>query len=149
MLTTPGKLSRVMVYGIFGTACIAGLIAALAMPDHRDAAEAQIAAVYLALLIGSNKAFNAQPLWGFRPLGVIAAFVGTGLLPATLIHVTLAKIAPGQSDHAGLLLGHGMVVGLAAFLTAMFAAPAIQIWQKYGGRVGSHDRASLTVTFYL
>ena len=131
-----------MVYGTFGTACIAGLIAALAMPDHLDAGEAQIAAVYLTLLIGSNKAFNAQPLWGFRPLGVIAAFVGTGLLPATIIHVALAEIEPGQSDHAGTLLGHGAVVGLAAILTAMFAAPAIQIWQKY-------DRASLTVTFYL
>ena len=78
-----------------------GTHCSLAMPDHLDTGEAQIAAVYLTLLIGSNKAFNAQPLWGFRPLGVIAAFVGTGLLPATIIHVALAEIEPGQSDHAG------------------------------------------------
>ena len=111
MLTTPEKWCRVMVYGTFGTACITGLIAALAMPDSLDTAEAQIAAVYLTLLIGSNKAFNAQPLWGFRPLGVIAAFVGTGLLPATIIHVALAEIEPGRSDHAGTLSGYGIAVG--------------------------------------
>ena len=139
MLTTPEKWCRVMVYGTFGTACITGLIAALAMPDSLDTAEAQIAAVYLTLLIGSNKAFNAQPLLGFRTFGVIAAFVGTGLLPATIIHVALAEIEPGRSDHAGTLLGYGIVVGFAAILTAMFSAPAIQIWQKYGDRVGSHD----------
>lgn len=40
-----------MVYGTFGTACILGLIVALAIPDSLDVAEAQIAAVYLTLLV--------------------------------------------------------------------------------------------------
>ena len=51
MLTTPKKFPRVMVYGTFGTACILGLIVALAIPDSLDVAEAQIAAVYLTLLV--------------------------------------------------------------------------------------------------
>ena len=127
------------MYGTFGTACITGLIAALAIPDTLDTAEAQIAAVYLTLLIGSNKAFNAKPLCGFQTLGVIAAFVGTGLLPATIIHVALAEIEPGQSDHAGTVFGHAIVVGFAAILTAMFSAPAIQIWERYGDRVSSNN----------
>ena len=70
MLTTPKKYCRVMVYGTLGTACIAGLIVALASPDEYDVFEAQIAAVYLTLLIGSNKAFNAKPIYDHRLLVV-------------------------------------------------------------------------------
>ena len=139
LLTTPKKLPRVMVYGTFGTACILALFAALVIPDSLDAAEAQIAASYLTLLIGSNKAFNAKPLCRIQTLGVIAAFAGTGLLPATIIHVALAEIEPGQSNHAGTLFGHAIVVGFAAVVTLMFSAPAVQIWERYGDRVSSND----------
>lgn len=128
-----------MVYGTFGTACVTGLIAALAIPDSLDTSEAQIAAVYLTLLVGSNKAVNAKPLCGVRLLGVIAAFVGTGLLPATIIHVALAEIEPGQSDHVGTLIGHAMVLGFAAVVALIFSTPAIQVWQKYGDQVSSNN----------
>ena len=139
MLKTPKKFPRVMVYGTFGTACVTGLIAALAIPDSLDAAEAQIAAVYLTLLVGSNKAFNAKPLCGVQLLGVIAAFVGTGLLPATIIHVALAEIEPGQSDHVGTLMGHAIVLAFSAVLTLIFSTPAVGVWQKCGDRVSSND----------
>ncbi len=89
LLTAPGKYGRVIIYGILGAACIVSLIAALAVPDQLDAFEAQIAAVYLTLLIGSNKAFNAKPVFGSRILGAAATFTGAGLLPATIIHVAI------------------------------------------------------------
>ena len=128
------------MYGTFGTACVLALFAALAIPDSLDAAEAQIAAVYLALLVGSNKAFNAKPLCGVQLLGVTAAFVGTGLLPATIIHVALAEIDPGQSDHVGTLMGHTIVLAFAAGVTFLSSKPAIGVWQKYGDRVSSKDK---------
>ena len=131
MLTTPTKYFRVMVYGTLGTACIAGLIASLAEPDKLDAIEAQIAAVYLTLLIGSNKAFNAKPKFGHRLPGAIIAFTGTGLLPATIIHVAVAQIEPGQNEHLNTLMGYGMVIALAAILTAPFSHPAVKAWQYY------------------
>ena len=68
LLTTPEKYFRVMVYGTLGTVCIAAVIVALAEPDQYDVLEAQIAAVYLTLLIGSNKAFNAKPIYDYRLL---------------------------------------------------------------------------------
>ena len=70
LLTTSKKYCRAMIYGTLGTACIAGLIVALVEPDQFDVIEAQIAAVYLTLLIGSNKAFNAKPIFDHRLLVV-------------------------------------------------------------------------------
>ena len=99
MLSTPKKYCRVMIYGTLGTGCIAALIVALAYPDKWDTFEAQIAALYLVLLIGSNKAFNAKRIFGRQILGAFAMFTGTGLLPATIIHVALAQIEPGQVAH--------------------------------------------------
>ena len=139
MLKTPKKFPRVMVYGTFGTACVLALIVALAIPDNLDAAEGQIAATYLTLLIGSNKAFNAKPLCGIQWLGTVATFAGTGLLPATIIHITLAEIEPGQSNHLGTLFGHGIVIGFSAVLTLMSSKPAMGIWEKYGDRITSDN----------
>ena len=99
MLSKPNKYLRVFIYGILGTACIAALIVALAVPDKWDGFEAQVAALYLTLLIGSNKAFNANPVCGPRILATIATFTGAGLLPATFIHVAIAQMAPGQTEH--------------------------------------------------
>ena len=121
LLTTPEKYARVMVYGTLTTACIVSLIAALAVPDKLDAFEAQIAAVYLTFLIGSNKAFNAKPICGRRILGAITTFTGAGLLPATIIHVAIAQIEPGQNAHAGTLAGYGIVAGLTSLLVALFS----------------------------
>ena len=129
MLTPSNKYCRVMIYGTLGSACIASLIAALAVPDKLDTFEAQIAAVYLTLLIGSNKAFNAKPICGHRILGIITTFTGAGLLPATIIHVALAQIEPGQNAHVGILTGYGIVAVFTAFLTALFSWLAVKIWQ--------------------
>ena len=104
------RFCKVMTYGTLGTACIAALIAALAYPDKWDASQAQIAAVYLTLFIGSNKAFNAKPMYGRRSLGAIATFTGIGLLPATIIHVAVAQIEPGNNAHIGTLKGYAYVV---------------------------------------
>ena len=134
MLTTPKKYCRVMVYGTLGTACIAGLIVALADPDKFDVVEAQIAAVYLTLLIGSNKAFNAKPIFDHRLLVAIAMFAGTGLLPATIIHVAIAQIEPGQTAHLETLMGYGIVTVLSAILTAPFSFLAVKIWQTCEGK---------------
>ena len=134
MLTTGEKVCRVMVYGTLGVACIAGIITALAQPDKLDVLEAQLAAVYLTLLVGSNKAFNAKPMFGFRPLGALATFTGTGLLPATIIHVAVAQKEPGQTAHSVTLIGHGIVGGLSAFLTLMFSWAAVNMWQTYEAR---------------
>ena len=131
MLTTPKKYCRVMIYGTLGTACIVGLIAALAVPDKLDTFEAQIAAVYLTLLIGSNKAFNAKPIFGHRILGAITAFTGTGLLPATIIHVAVAQIGPGQNEHVGTLTGYAIVTALTAFLIASSSWIPVKIWQAW------------------
>ena len=130
MLTTPDKYARVMIYGTLGTACIASLVAALAMPDNLDAFEAQIAAVYLTFLIGSNKAFNAKPVCGSRILGAVTTFAGADLLPATIIHVAIAQIEPGQNAHATTLAGYGMVAGLSAILAVPFSWLAVKIWQS-------------------
>ena len=135
----PKKFPRVLVYGTFGTACGLALFVALAIPDSLDAAEAQIAATYLALLIGSNKAFNANPLCGVRWLGAVAAFVGTGLLPATIIHVALAGIEPGQTNHLGTLVGYAIVLAFGAAVALMCSGPAIHLWEKYGDRTSSSD----------
>ena len=129
MLSTSKKYCRVMIYGTLGTACIAALIVALASPDKWDTFEAQIAAVYLTLLIGSNKAFNAKPIYGHRTLGTITTFTGVGLLPATIIHVAIAQVEPGQNAHLVTLTGYGIVTALTAFLTAMFAWIPVKIWQ--------------------
>ena len=129
MLTTPKKFFRVMVYGTLGTACIVSLIAALAIPDTLDIAESQIAAVYLTFLIGSIKAFNAKPMCGKRILGSVATFTGTGLLPATIIHVAIAQIEPGQSTHVGTLLGYAVVTALTALLVAPFSVLAVKGWR--------------------
>ena len=123
------KYCRVMVYGSLGTGCIAALIVALAFPDELDAFEAQIAALYLALLIGSNKAFNAKPIFGRQLLGALAMFTGTGLLPAAIIHVALAQIEPGQATHVDNLVGLGLTTALAALLTAPFSFLVVDIWR--------------------
>ena len=120
MLSTLEKYCKMMTYGSLGTACILALIVALGMPNEFDVSEAQISALYLALLIGSNKAFNAKPVFGCRILGAIATFTGTGLLPATIIHVALAQIEPGQSAHLETLMGFGIVIAGTALITAMF-----------------------------
>ena len=130
MLTTPEKYCRAMAYGTLGTACTISLIAALASPDELDLFEAQIAAVYLTLLIGSNKAFNAKPIYGTRVLGAIATFVGTGMTPATIIHVAVAQIEPGQSAHLGTLMGYAIVGGFSTIPTAMLSKFAVGIWQR-------------------
>ena len=109
-----------MIYGTLGTACILALIVALGMPDEFDVSEAQIAALYLALLIGSNKAFNAKPVFGSRILGAITTFTGTGLLPATIIHVALAQIEPGKSAHLEFLMSFGIATAGTALITAVF-----------------------------
>ena len=114
---------------LLGSACIAGLIVALAAPDELDVIEAQIAAVYLTLLIGSNKAFNAKPICGHRILGAIATFTGVGLLPATIIHVAIAQIEPGQNAHVETLMDYGIVTVMAAFLTSWFSWIPVNIWQ--------------------
>ena len=139
MLTTAEKFCKVLIYGALGTACIAGLIVALAYPDHLDAIEAQLAGVYLALLIGSNKAFNAKPICGYRMLGAIATFTGAGLSPATIIHVAIVQVVmaevavvqtePVHNAHVAALQGHALVLGLAAFLTIPFSLLAVKIWQ--------------------
>ena len=134
------KFRRVMVYGTLGTGCFLGLVAALAIQDALNNAEAQIAAVYLAILVGSNKAFNAKPLCGSQSLGSAAAFVGTGLLPATIIHVALAEIEPGRSDHLGILLGHAIVLGFGFVVTLMASQPAMWLWRKCEDRANRCDK---------
>ena len=139
MLTTREKFCRVLTYGALGTACIAGLIAALAVPDYLDAVEAQLAGVYLVLLIGSNKAFNAKPICGYRMLGAIATFTGAGLLPATIIHVAIVQVVmaevavvqiePVPNAHVEALKGHAMVLALAVLLTLIFSRLALSIWR--------------------
>ena len=141
MLTTPEKFCRVMTYGTLGSACIAGLIVALAVPDYLDAIEAQLAGVYLALLIGINKAFNAKPVCGYRTLGAIATFTGAGLLPAAIIHVAIVQVVmteaaivqtePVPNVHVAALKGHVMVLALAAFLTLLLSLPALNVWRTY------------------
>ena len=118
-----------MVYGTLGTACIVSLAAALAIPDKLDTVEAQIAAVYLTFLIGSIKAFNAKPVCGNQILGAIATFTGTGLLPATIIHVAIAQIGPGQNTHVGTLVGYAVVTALTAVLVAPFSWWAVKSWR--------------------
>ena len=137
MVSTLEKYCKMMIYGTLGTACILALIAALGMPDEIDVSEAQIAALYLAILIGSNKAFNAKPVFGSRILGAIAAFTGTGLLPATIIHVALAQIEPGQSAHLETLKSFGIVTAGTAFIIAVFvfippfSLISNMIWRAY------------------
>ena len=137
MLSTLEKYCKMMTYSTLGTACILALIAALGMPGEFDVSEGQIAALYLALLIGSNKAFNAKPVFGNRILGAMATFTGTGLLPATIIHVALAEIEPGQSAHLETLIGFGIVTAGTALITAMFVfVPPFSlisnmIWRAY------------------
>lgn len=120
-----------MVYGTLGTACAAGLIVALGQPDKLDVVEAQIAAIYLTLLVGSHKAFNAKSIFGCRSLGAFATFMGTGLLPATIIHVAIAQIEPGQNAHLGTLIGYVVVGVLSALLTLAFSWIAVRMWKAY------------------
>ena len=134
MLTTPEKYCRSMVYGTLAIACMISLIAALASPDEFDAFEAQIAAVYLTLLIGSNKVFNAKPIYGLRVPAAIAAFAGTGMLPAMIIHVAVAQIEPGQNAHLGTLMGYGIVGAFAALPTAVLSKLAVGIWRHMEGK---------------
>ena len=119
-----------MAYGTLGTACAISLIAALASPDELDLFEAQVAAVYLTLRIGSNKAFNAKPIHSHRLLGAIATFAGTGIIPATIIHVAVAQIEPGQNAHLETLMGYGIVGGFAVIPTALLSKFAVGIWQR-------------------
>ena len=86
-MTTIQKYSRVIIYGTLGVGCALALTAALAIPDRQNVHEGQIAAVYLALLIGSHKAFNAKPILNCRVLGSSATFTAIGLVPAMIIHV--------------------------------------------------------------
>ena len=129
LLTTPEKYGRVMVYGTLATACIVSLVVALAIPDKLVIVESQIAAIYLTFLIGSNKAFNAKSVFGSRILGAIMMFIGTGLLPATIIHVAIAQIEPDQSAHAGTLVGYAIVAVLAALFVAPFSWCAVKGWR--------------------
>ena len=130
MLSTPQKYFRVVIYGTLGTDCILALIAALGIPDIWDVSEAEIAALYLVLLIGSNSAFNAKPIFDYRKLGVIAAFTAHGLLPAAMIHVVLAEIEPGQSAHLETLQSFGIVTALTAvFLVAPICWIPVKVWQ--------------------
>ena len=108
-MTTIQKYSRVIIYGTLGLACTLSLTAALAIPDQ-NVYEAQIAAVYLALLVGSHKAFNAKPILNCRVLGSSATFTAIGLVPTMIIHVALAEIEPSQPEHLGTLIGHGLVL---------------------------------------
>ena len=130
MLSTPQKYLRVVIYGTLGADCIFALIAALAIPDIWDASEAEIAALYLVLLLGSNSAFNAKPIFDCRMLGAIAAFTSHGLLPAAMIHVVLAQVEPGQNAHLETLRGFGILTGSTAVL---IVAPVcwipVNIWQ--------------------
>ena len=130
MLSTPQKSLRVVIYGTLGTDCILALIAALGIPDTWDVSEAEIAALYLVILIGSNSAFNAKPIFDYRMLGAIAAFTAHGLLPAAMIHVVLAQVEPGQSVHLETLRSFGIVTALTAvFLVAPVCWIPIKIWQ--------------------
>ena len=131
MLSITQKFRRVMVYGTLGTACVLALVLALAAPDEFDVSEAQVAAVYLTLLIGSNKTFNAKPVFGHRILGGIATFIGTGFLPAAIVYVALAKIEPGQSAHLATLFGLGVVTSATAVLAFIFSGIALRKWQSY------------------
>ena len=133
------RFCRAIVYGTLGTACIAALITALAQPDEFDGAEAQIAAVYLVLLVGSNKAFNAKSIYGRRLLGAFATFTGTGLLPATIIHVAIAQIEPGQNAHLGTLIGYGIVGVFSAVLALGPSWAAVKIWQSYDQKHNQHE----------
>ena len=109
-MTTIQKYSRVIIYGTLGLACTLALTAALAIPSWHNVYEAQIAAVYLALLVGSHKAFNAKPILNCRVLGSSATFTAIGLVPAMIIHVALAEIEPSQPEHLGTLIEHGLVL---------------------------------------
>ena len=143
LLRKPERFCRVMTYGTLGSACIVALIAALAMPDEIDTFEAQIAAVYLTLLIGSNKAFNAKPMCGHRSLGAIATFTGVGLLPATIIHVAVAQIEPGNNAHIGTLKGYAYVALLTASLTAV---PTLCYWAAANARWKREEKQNHTET---
>ena len=130
MLSTPQKYLRVVVYSTLGTDCILALIAALGLPDIWDASEAEIAALYLALLAGTNSAFNSKPIFGCRMLGAIAAFTAHGLLPAAMIHVVLAEIEPGQSAHLATLQSLGIVTAsTGVLLVAPVCWIPVKIWQ--------------------
>ena len=121
------KFCKVMVYGTLGLSCGAALAAAILIPGELDVHESEIAAVYLALLIGAKKAFNAEPILGNKIVGAIATFAGAGLLPAAIINVAVAQIGEGQSEYVGTLIGYGYVGTLAAigtFIVSLFAVPA-------------------------
>ena len=134
MLSTRQKRFRVMIYGTLGTACVLALIMALAAPDEYDISESQTAAVCLALLVGSNKAFNAKPIFGHRMLGAMATFIGTGFLPATIVYVALANQESGQSVHLATLFGFGVVTIATAVPTLIFSNFALSEWQAYEER---------------
>ena len=140
MISTPKKFWRVFIYGTLGTACIISLIAALTIPDWQNLAEAQIAAVYLALLIGSQKGFNAKPFLGHQMPSSIAMFTTTGILPAAIIHVAIAELTPGQPDHLGTLAGHSMVILRIAIAIAFIALIPVKIWEAYEEKRGKTER---------
>ena len=123
------KRLRVMIYGTLGTACVLALIMSLANPDKYDVSESQVAAVYLTLLVGTNKAFNAKPIYGHRILGTVATFISTGLLPATIIYVALAQIAPGQSAHLETSIGFVIVTVGIALPMFLFSRVIVEMWQ--------------------
>ena len=129
-MTTIQKYSQVIIYGTLGLACTLSLTAALVIPDRQNVYEGQMAAVYLALLIGSHKAFNAKPILNCRVLGSSATFTAIVLVPAMIIHVALAEIEPGQPEHLGTLIGHGLVLGLIAPPTASLSWIPVKIWEK-------------------
>ena len=130
-MKTSERYARVIVYGSLGYACIAALVAALAIPDRNDVSESQIATIYLTLLVGSNKAFNARCLFGRRSIGALSSFVATGLLPATVIYVALAQIEPGASAHLANLAGFGLVTTLTTISTLLLSFFFVKGWQTY------------------
>ena len=51
------------------------------------------------------------------------------MLPATIIHVAIAQIEPGQTEHLATLIGLGIVTGLVALQTAPFSYFVVNGWQ--------------------
>ena len=91
MITRREKSDRAVVYGALCAACAATLFAALALPDGLEGSEAQVATIYLTLLLGSKQAFNASAIRGIRLLGPAATLMGTGVVPASILHMALFR----------------------------------------------------------
>ena len=118
-----------MIYGTLGLACAAALVTALAYPDALDVFEANLAAIYFTLIIGTNKTLNAKPICGRKTIGMISTFIAAAAVPATIIHVTIAQISPGQNEHIGTFTGYLVVAALSALIVIPFLIPSVQIWK--------------------